>query len=81
MKVGNHGQALHRLHWNGSAKVALLSIERSERAWRVVAASTGDEGATVLAGSLERLRQEVSREFPRAMEFRRPGFDDATRRR
>jgi hypothetical protein len=67
--------------WNGSAKVALISIERSERAWRVVAAATGDEGAAVLAGSLERLRQEVSREFPRAMEFRRPGFDDGKRRR
>jgi hypothetical protein len=62
--------------WNGSAKVALMSLQRSEQAWRVVAAATGDEAATVLAGSLERLRREMNREFPRAMEFRRPGFDD-----
>jgi hypothetical protein len=61
--------------WNGSAKVALISIERSERAWRVIAAETGDDAAAVLAGSLTTLRAGVSRDFPRAMEFRRPGFD------
>jgi hypothetical protein len=62
--------------WNGSAKVALMSIQRSEPAWRIVAASTKDEAATVLAGSLAHLHQEMNREFPRAMAFRRPGFDD-----
>ena len=62
--------------WNGSAKVALLCIERSERAWRGVAAATGDEAASVLATSLANLRQEVTRQFPKAMRFRRPGFDD-----
>jgi hypothetical protein len=65
--------------WNGSAKVALISLQRSEQAWRVVAAATADEAATVLADSLERLRQDTSREFPQAMEFRRPGFDDPKR--
>jgi hypothetical protein len=65
--------------WNGSAKVALISLQRSEHAWRVVAAASADEAATVLAGSLERLRLDTSREFPRAMEFRRPGFDDPKR--
>jgi hypothetical protein len=62
--------------WNGSAKVALISVQRSEHAWRVVAQETGDVAATVLAGSLENLRQEMTREFPKAAEFRRPGFDD-----
>lgn len=61
--------------WNGSAKVALLSIERSEAAWRVVAAATADEAARVLADSLVELRQEATRQFPKAMRFRRPGFD------
>lgn len=65
--------------WNGSAKVALLSMQRSEQAWRVVATATNEEAATVLADNLESLRHEVSREFPRAMEFRRPGFDDGAR--
>jgi hypothetical protein len=65
--------------WNGSAKVALLSIERSERAWRVIADAAGDEAAEVMAASLSSLRQEMTKEFPRAMEFRRPGFDDRKR--
>lgn len=64
--------------WNGSAKVALLSIQRSEPAWRIVAASTRDEASTVLADALAALHEEMNREFPRAMEFRRPGFDDRT---
>ena len=67
--------------WNGSAKVALISLQRSEHAWRAVAAANGDEAAAVLAASLERLRQELTREFPRAMAFRRPGFDDPKRPR
>jgi len=67
--------------WNGSAKVAAISIARSERAWRVIAAATGNEAARVLAASLATLGQQMSREFPRAMEFRRPGFDEAERDR
>ena len=62
--------------WNGSAKVATMSIERSERAWRIIAAATGDEAAGVLAASLATLSEQMSREFPHAMEFRRPGFDE-----
>jgi hypothetical protein len=61
--------------WNGSAKVALISIDRSERGWRLVAATTGDEAAAVLAADLRTVRQEMGEAFPRAMEFRRPGFD------
>jgi len=65
--------------WNGSAKVALISIVRSERAWRVIAAETQDEAAVVLAGSLATLRDEMDKEFPRAAAFRRPGFDEPSR--
>jgi hypothetical protein len=65
--------------WNGSAKVALLSIERSERAWRTVAAATANEAAAVLAGVLEGLRLDMTREFPKAMAFKRPGFDEVGR--
>jgi hypothetical protein len=61
--------------WNGSAKVALLSIDRSERAWRAIADAMGDEAAGVLAASLADLRSIATKQFPRAMEFRRPGFD------
>jgi hypothetical protein len=65
--------------WNGSAKVALLSIERSERAWRVVAAVTMDEAAGVLADTLAGLRLDATGEFPNAMAFKRPGFDAGRR--
>jgi hypothetical protein len=61
--------------WNGSAKVALISIERSQRAWRVIAEETGDYAAAVLAWSLTTQRAVVSRDYTRAMQFRRPGFD------
>jgi hypothetical protein len=61
--------------WNGSAKVASISIDRSERGWRLIAATTGDEAAAVLAADLGTVRREMGEEFPRAMEFRRPGFD------
>ena len=62
--------------WNGSAKVAMISIDRSIRAWRMVASATGDEAAGVLADSLDSVRQAMTTELPRAMDFRRPGFDD-----
>jgi len=62
--------------WNGSAKVALISMDRSEQAWRTVAAVLGDDASAALAESLSRLREDTMREFPRAMDFRRPGFDD-----
>jgi len=67
--------------WNGSAKVSLISIDRSERAWRTIAATRHDEGAMALADNLAALREGMRREFPRAMDFRRPGFDDASPRR
>ena len=62
--------------WNGSAKVALLSIERSHLAWQTIATATDDPEASTFAEQLERLRSLVRDEFPRAMEFVRPGFDE-----
>jgi hypothetical protein len=62
--------------WNGSAKVCLLSMERSEAAWRTIAAALGDEPATVLGGMVRRLIQLLEEAFPKARQFRRPGFDE-----
>jgi hypothetical protein len=61
--------------WNGSAKVARISVDRSERAWRTITAESGDAGASALADLLAALRGHLDREFPHAMQFRRPGFD------
>jgi len=62
--------------WNGSAKVALLSIERSHFAWQTIAGATRDRDASTFAEQLETLRRLVREDFPRAMEFVRPGFDE-----
>jgi len=61
--------------WNGSAKVALISLDRSEAAWQVIAQATGDAAAAHLAVVLADLRGEVERAFPLARRFKRPGFD------
>jgi hypothetical protein len=62
--------------WNGSAKIALIAIERSESAWQTIADTTGDTGAAALASSLATLGGEVEGAFPFARLFKRPGFDE-----
>lgn len=64
--------------WNGSAKVALISIARSLKAWDVIADLLHDSKARHIAEELAALRGEVERVFPRAWTFIRPGFDEAT---
>jgi hypothetical protein len=65
--------------WNGSAKVALISIVRSITAWSSIADATGDSGARCIAEALAALRGEVEVEFPDAWRFVRPGLDQPTR--
>ena len=62
--------------WNGSAKVALISMDRSIAAWNTLAASTVDADAAAIAQRLHSLRLDVERTFPDARRFVRPGFDD-----
>jgi hypothetical protein len=65
--------------WNGPAKVALISIERSETAWRAIAAAVPDPIAGILADQLAELRSSMMHTFPRATAFVRPGFDEPWR--
>jgi len=63
---------------NGSAKVALLLIEESRQAWRVLmepdrAAANGVPARLVTA--LDWIEAGLLERFPRALEFVRPGFD------
>jgi hypothetical protein len=61
---------------NGSAKVALISIERSAAAWQFLAQWMGGSStALLLAGQLVQLRVEVEAAFPEARRFVRPAFD------
>jgi hypothetical protein len=62
---------------DGSAKVALVAIDRSIGAWarlREHLAEGSDMALDLLVG-LERLRQAVEQDFPKARAFKRPGFD------
>jgi hypothetical protein len=62
---------------NGSAKVALIGIERSEGAWLKLHRSLADDAGSILSilVHLERLRRKAEEAFPKARSFRRPGFD------
>jgi hypothetical protein len=65
--------------WNGSAKVALISLERSKAAWATIAAATSDSRAQILADAVAHLHRTVVDEFPNAALFVRPGFDEPGR--
>jgi hypothetical protein len=62
---------------DGSAKIALVAIDRSIGAWaRLRGHLTAEADAILdLLVQLERLRRAVEREFPAARAFKRPGFD------
>jgi hypothetical protein len=62
--------------WNGSAKVALISLARSETAWQAVANLPDNGGAAIVVDTITRLRMGANRQFPDAMRFKRPGFDE-----
>ncbi len=62
----------------GSAKVALIAIERSLAAWVAMREMFPEETDSMLEIllHLDRLRKSVKRKFPKAKSFKRPGFDD-----
>lgn len=62
---------------DGSAKVALVAIDRSLAAWGRLRQHLDGEADAILdlLVQLERLRRVVENEFPRARAFKRPGFD------
>ncbi len=63
---------------DGSAKVALVGIDRSINAWRSIQLCLPEKAGCIipLILRLERLRQSTEREFPGARDFIRPGFDE-----
>lgn len=62
---------------NGSAKVALIGMDRSVAAWSVLYDLLPGEEDSILDVllHLDRLRKLTEREFPGARSFVRPGFD------
>ncbi|MEF8889115.1 MAG: hypothetical protein V5A14_03640, partial [Desulfohalobiaceae bacterium] len=63
---------------DGSAKVALIGIDRSLAAWRILheRLQQGLEDIREIMLLLERLRRKVEAVFPGARAFVRPGFDE-----
>jgi hypothetical protein len=63
---------------DGSAKVALIGIDRSIAAWRLMQLSLSDRAESIvpLILQLERLRNDLEKSFPQARDFIRPGFDE-----
>ncbi|MBD3308586.1 hypothetical protein GF339_19370 [candidate division KSB3 bacterium] len=65
---------------DGSAKVALIGIDRSITAWMTLREYLPDAQDEILdlLLYLDRLRRKIERHFPRARAFIRPGFDEIT---
>jgi len=64
---------------NGSAKIALIGIDRSISAWGSLQKRLPERSDDILdiLVHLERLRKKAEKEFPNARKFKRPGFDNA----
>ena len=63
---------------DGSIKVALIAIDRSLSAWRIMQMEFPERTASIadLLIALGGLRQATERAFPEARDFIRPGFDE-----
>ncbi|HEY6118758.1 MAG TPA: hypothetical protein VIV66_02305 [Pyrinomonadaceae bacterium] len=63
---------------DGSAKVALIGIDRSISAWRIMQFCLPEREQLIvpLILQLEQLRQRTETRFPNARDFIRPGFDE-----
>ena len=68
----------YRMHdVNGSAKIALIAIERSIGAWQTLGKLLEQPDEVLdLQIMLSRIRTELEKRVPGAMAFKRPGFDD-----
>jgi hypothetical protein len=68
-----------RMDANGSAKIALVAMDRSIAAWRSLQISLPDKSETIkpMLVELSGLRVSVEARFPRARDFIRPGLDEA----
>ena len=65
--------------FNGSAKIALVGIAESRRAWELLmeaGRATVDGVPAHAARMLDELDASVRERFPRATAFVRPGFDE-----
>lgn len=74
----NTGRKQGKIDCDGSAKVALLGIDRSVKAWEVLekyCTSLRKEIAHIKV-VLKQLALDIEKQFPEARAFQRPGFDE-----
>lgn len=65
---------------DGSAKIAIIATDRSMQAWLKLYELIPDHEDDFLniLGMLEKIKSMALEEFPKALSFKRPGFDDQT---
>lgn len=65
---------------DGSAKVALIAIDRSISAWKLIYDLRPEAADSIqhLLFQLDKMRSATEQEFPNARDFIRPGFDEPT---
>lgn len=61
---------------NGSAKIALIALERSQGAWAALATRENVAQIKPILDLLEIIKQKTEGNFPHARGFIRPGFDE-----
>jgi hypothetical protein len=61
---------------DGSIKIALIAIDRSVTAWKVLLNDETQREIKPLVQLLETLRRMCEEKFPNARDFLRPGFDE-----
>jgi len=62
---------------NGSAKIALIAVADSQKAWLDLSEIVLEEDLILpILGILSAINKAAKEKFPRAMEFVRPGFDE-----
>jgi hypothetical protein len=64
--------------FDGSAKVAIIGMERSMQAWIKLFELLPEQEDVFfrILGLLEKMKNMTLEEFPKAMDFKRPGFDE-----
>jgi hypothetical protein len=63
---------------NGSAKIALMALDRSMQAWMLLYRLLPQEEDSILEllATLQKIKRITEKEFPEAWKFIRPGFDE-----
>ena len=64
--------------YDGSAKIALIAVDRSLQAWFALhqLIPHDEDEFFKIAGMLQKIKVQTEQEFPKAYQFIRPGFDE-----